>query len=106
MRLLADESCDFSVVHALRDEGHDVLVVLELCPGAEDQYVTELATRDERVLLPEDKDFGRLVYARGSSSCGVLLLRFPATARSELCHAVVRLIGKEGNELQGAYTVL
>jgi len=106
MRLLADESCDFSVVYILRDEGHDVIAVLELCPGAEDQYVIELAARDKRVLLTEDKDFGRLVYAKGSSSRGVLLLRFPATARSELCHAVVRLIEQEGNKLQGAYTVL
>jgi hypothetical protein len=29
MRFLADESCDFAVVRALRDEGHEVLAVAE-----------------------------------------------------------------------------
>ena len=34
MRLLADESCDFSVVRALRAAGHDVLAVSEVALGA------------------------------------------------------------------------
>jgi hypothetical protein len=31
MRFLADESCDFAVVRALRAAGHDVLAVAETC---------------------------------------------------------------------------
>lgn len=45
MRFLADESCDFAVVRALRDEGYDVQAIIEVCPGAEDRYVIELAIR-------------------------------------------------------------
>ncbi len=63
MRFLADESCDFAVVRALRAAGHDVLAIAELTPRAEDDAVTDLAVREERLLLTEDKDFGRLVYA-------------------------------------------
>ena len=32
MRFLADESCDFAVVHALRANGNDVLAVSEIAP--------------------------------------------------------------------------
>ena len=39
MRFLADESCDFAVVRALRQAGYDVLAVAEDSPGIEDEQV-------------------------------------------------------------------
>jgi hypothetical protein len=33
MRFLADESCDFRVVRALRDAGHDLIAVAEAAPS-------------------------------------------------------------------------
>ena len=63
MRFLADESCDFIVVRALRSAGHDVLSVAEAARGAKDPVVLGLAREQNRVLLTEDKDFGRLIYA-------------------------------------------
>jgi hypothetical protein len=35
MRFLADESCDFRVVQALRAASHDVVTVTEFTQGAE-----------------------------------------------------------------------
>ena len=34
MRFLADESCDFAIIRALRKEGYDVLAVSEITPRA------------------------------------------------------------------------
>jgi hypothetical protein len=42
VRFLADESCDFAVVTALRTAGHDVSAVGEINPGAEDPAVLVL----------------------------------------------------------------
>jgi hypothetical protein len=39
VRFPADESCDFSVVRALRAVGHDVVAVAELWPRAEETIV-------------------------------------------------------------------
>ncbi len=64
MRFLADENCDFAVVRALRAAGHDVVAIVEISPRAEDNVVIDLAMREGRILLTEDKDFGQLVYAR------------------------------------------
>lgn len=58
MRFLADESCDLAIVRALRAAGHDVLGVAEVSQGADDELVIDLAVREERILLTEDKDFG------------------------------------------------
>ena len=77
MRFLADESCDFAVVTALRGAGHDVFAITEINPGAEDDAVLAMARSEARVVLTEDKDFGLLVYAGGHETAGVLLIRFP-----------------------------
>ena len=65
MRFLADESCDFCVVRALRTVGHDVVAVAEVAKGAKDPTVIKLALEEGRILLAEEKDFGRLVFAAG-----------------------------------------
>lgn len=75
MRLLADESCDFAVVRALRAAGRDVVAVVELSLRAEDEQVMDLAVREGRIVLTEDKDFGQLVYARSRATGGVLRVR-------------------------------
>jgi hypothetical protein len=49
MRFLADESCDFSVVRALRAEGHDIVAIAEISPREEDDDVRERALKDDRL---------------------------------------------------------
>ena len=60
MHFLADESCDFSVVRALRSADHDVVAIAEVSPREEDDAVMERAARGGRILLTEDKDFGQV----------------------------------------------
>jgi len=106
MRFLADESCDFAVVRALRTEGYDVLAVVETHRGVEDSFVLELARQEKRILLTEDKDFGQLVYASTWHEGGVILIRFPAGARTRLADAALQAVQKLATKLVGAFTVL
>ena len=62
MRFLADESCDFSVVRALRSADHDVVAIAEVSPREEDDAVMERAVRGGPHLAYRSKDFGQLVY--------------------------------------------
>ena len=105
MRFLADESCDFAVVTALRAAGHDVSAVVETHPGAKDAVVLALARSESRVLLTEDKDFGLLTYGDGQQTAGVVLIRFPANVRSGLGQAIVDIVRELGNRLAGAFVV-
>ena len=77
MNFVADESCAGPVIRALREAGHDVVAIAEIAKGATDEQVLERAVSEKRVLITEDRDFGELVYARGRSSAGVILVRFP-----------------------------
>ncbi len=81
MRFLADESCDFAVVRALRAEGHLVTEVSETARGASDDRVVAMSIREGAVLLTEDKDFGQLVFAEKRATGGVIFIRFPAPFR-------------------------
>lgn len=103
MRFLADECCDIAVVKALRLAGHDVLAVREICQGAEDAQVIELALYEERILLTEDKDFGQLVYAHGEKTFGVIFLRYPTPARQQICKWVIKLVEQQGDSLRGCF---
>jgi predicted nuclease of predicted toxin-antitoxin system len=58
LSFLADESCDFGVVRALRAEGHDVLAVAEMMIRSDDRELIAFAQSQERILITEDKDFG------------------------------------------------
>lgn len=103
MRFLVDECCDSAVVTALREAGHDVLVVQGQIQGAEDIHVIELALRERRILLTEDKDFGQLVYAHGQRTLGVIFLRYPMSARQQISRDVVEVIRQRGENLSGCF---
>ena len=106
MRFLADESCDFTVVRALRGANYDVTAIAETGSGAEDDAVLGSARSETRILLTEDKDFGQLAYASGHETAGVVLIRYPSNARSSLGQAVVNLVAELGGRLSGAFVVL
>jgi predicted nuclease of predicted toxin-antitoxin system len=106
LNFLADESCDFGVVRALRENGHDVVPVCEFAKRLEDSDVIDLSAREDRILITEDKDFGQLVYAHGHGSRGVILVRYPATARRRLFDDIVKLAEQKGDALRTSFVVL
>jgi len=81
MRFLADECCDLAAVRSLRADGHDVLALSDLQNRSVDTEVIELALTENRILVTEDKDFGWLVLAARIDSPGVILIRFPVSAK-------------------------
>jgi len=80
VQFLADESLDMAVVPALRLAGFDVRAVAEERPGTADEDVAALAMADDRILLTEDRDFGRIVYALLRETGGVIYMRYLARA--------------------------
>jgi len=103
VRFLADESCDFAVVRALRGIGHDVLAVSEIYPRAEDSFVINLALKKGRILITEDKDFGQLVFAYGRKTRGIILIRYPSKNRRKLSEDMVNVIKRFGRHLKGNF---
>lgn len=106
MRFLADESCDFAVVRALRKAGHNVKAVAEMSPGISDEEVAVLAAGEKRILITEDKDFGQMIYTKSRASAGVIFICFPANARLSMADMIVRLAEEHGDRLHRRFVVV
>ena len=106
LRFLADESCDFTIVRALRADGYDVVAVGESMSRSVDALVIEQASREQRILLTEDKDFGWLVFVKAAESAGVILVRYPGHARAALGQVLSQLARERADQVRGAFTVV
>lgn len=80
IKFLADESCDFTVVRALRALGYDVVSVAESFASASDLKILEMSVEEKRLLLTEDKDFGDWIFAHGEEIKNFTVLE-PGRAR-------------------------
>ena len=105
MKFLADESCDFVVVRALREEGYDVVAVCEKTPSMVDEDVIKLAGKEKRILITEDKDFGQIFYAFTDKKYTVILIRYPNNIRKKLAQDMVSLIKSHGKKIDGCFVV-
>ena len=103
---MADESCDFGVVRMLRSSGYDVKAIVELMPSASDLQVLREATREGRILLTEDKDFGEWIFAQGQAVSGVVLIRYPAYLRKQMIRSMLEVVTEHGTQLRNVYCVL
>ena len=97
MKFLVDESSGLSLVCHLESLGHDVASVQEDRPGIEDSEVCAWANREGRVIISNDKDFGRLVFLGKLTSRGVILPRLQDEMATNKVHVISNILtGYEG----------
>jgi predicted nuclease of predicted toxin-antitoxin system len=106
VRFLADENVEQPLVSWLRESGHDVICVGDMAPGATDDEVLDLADRDRRVLLTNDKDFGEIAHRRGRPAAGVVLLRLKTQDGSKKASHLARALPLLGERLEGRFAVV
>ncbi len=76
MRILADENMPDPTIELLRRAGHDVHFVKETMPREADPDILTVATREYRLLVTQDKDFGDIVVKQNQPApYGVVLFR-------------------------------
>lgn len=57
--ILADEGLNGNLVKALREEGYEITWIKETDPGLADEEIIALARKSGKILITEDKDFGK-----------------------------------------------
>lgn len=75
VKFLADVNIEKRIVLFLRSAGYDVLWVPEYDCRLTDDQLLRLATREKRILITNDKDFGTLVFLQKKVACGIVLFR-------------------------------
>jgi predicted nuclease of predicted toxin-antitoxin system len=95
VRFLVDRCAGHRLAEWLRTQGHDVVEVSGLGPDPGDRVILDMATRQDRILITIDTDFGRLVHG-GAGHAGLLRLPdVPAAQRIELLADVLRRHGMD-----------
>jgi predicted nuclease of predicted toxin-antitoxin system len=106
IRLVADESVDFSIVRLLRINGYDVLSIAESNSSLTDTAVLALAAKNKSLLLTEDKDFGELVFRLKMNHNGILLIRLINFSSTEKANLVLLTLKKHYAKLPHVFSVL
>ena len=74
--LLVDENIDPDLINHLRNQGFNVKDVHEAgLIAAKDTEWLELAKLEERVIITQDNDFGRIVFTQSTDFIGIIFLR-------------------------------
>lgn len=104
--ILTDENVDYRIVKYLRDKSYKIIGILEDFRGISDKEVIELARNKEAILLTEDKDFGKWVFAHKEKTKGVIYLRYTGGEIKTICNALIYLLSKYGDVLHKKFAVI
>jgi len=75
LKFLVDSSTGKHVFDFLLEKDFDVKYVSYIMPGNNDEDILKLAEKEKRILITNDKDFGKLVYKLKQPAYGIILLR-------------------------------
>lgn len=102
-KLLLDENIGGIVISSLRETGYDVVSVLETFPGAEDEEVLKKATKENRILVTLDKDFGKLIYLYSQKHVGVIFLRPTRETPENIYSLLLGVLTRYLDEIKGKF---
>ena len=103
---VADESCPWPVVEAVRMAGFDVTSVQEDAPGSLDENILRDSLPAGRVVLTQDRDFGELVMRGRAEAVGVVFLRLHGRDWRAISTRVVAALREIGDKANGAICVI
>jgi len=106
LHFLADEGFSFQITSLLREKGYNVKWIGEISPGVSDRVVCDIAEKDQRIILTDDKDFGELAVRYKLKAVGVVLLRISASLKVLRLKRVLELLEKFPGKLKGYMVVI
>jgi len=105
MKFIADENLGVRVPQYLKNLGFDIIWVKEIAPGKADIQILEIANKEKRVLITQDKDFGELVFKEKLATAGVILLRLKDESVKNKKEVLLHLLSSK-KDFYGKFTVV
>jgi predicted nuclease of predicted toxin-antitoxin system len=106
MRFLVDESTGPAVAEWLRQQGHEVFSVYDEARGMDDNGIIQKASKENWILMTNDKDFGEKVYRERHPHKGVVLLRLDDERADVKIKTIERLLESYTDRLPGQFVVV
>ncbi|GMV83528.1 MAG: hypothetical protein AMXMBFR7_47120 [Planctomycetota bacterium] len=105
MRFLVNACTGPPVAAWLRGRGHEVRSVFDECRGLDDIRILEMAHRERRILITNDKDFADRVHRDGLPHTGAVLLRLRNERAASTIAAMDRLLSRYAARLPSGFAV-
>ena len=99
LKFLVDECTGILVSQKLKELKYDSVSVIECMKGAEDEEILRLAVKERRVIITNDKDFGRL--AGFFKPPGIILLRLKDESIANKVRIVSFVVSSYGDAILG-----
>jgi len=106
IKFLVDESVEFRIVLFLRNLGFDVVSISEEIPSISDPEVLDLAYRQKRVLITNDKGFGGLIFKEKQKSSGIIFIRLPRVSVDEKLVRLTKILQPKHKDLSKVFTTI
>lgn len=104
MKFLVDECTGIGVSKKLCELGFDSVSVIECMKGAEDEEIIQKAVAEKRIIVTNDKGFGRL--ARVYQPSGIVLLRLKDESAENKAKLIAFLVTDYADRLLGNIIVV
>jgi predicted nuclease of predicted toxin-antitoxin system len=105
-KIIADECVDFRIVRTLRVAGFEVISILEESPSVSDRKVLEFAKARQGIVLTEDSDFGRWIFAHKFKNVGVIFLRYTAADIEKITRSLLLVLQTYQDRLARKFVVI
>ncbi|MBL8028388.1 MAG: DUF5615 family PIN-like protein [Fibrobacteres bacterium] len=106
MNFLVDECCGSKFAKALAQLGHNVEFAGDVCKGATDISVVQLAQKNNSIIITEDKDFGELLFRYGYVMPGLILIRLDVDELALRLTLLKSLLNDKQHSIIGHFVIL
>lgn len=106
IRFLADVNIEKAVVDFIRVKGFDVLWATDYDRRMSDKALLNLANREKRILLTNDKDFGELMFLQKKAATGIVLFRIKGQSSRDKTRQIETLLNDHESKLAGCFVVI
>ncbi len=106
IKFLANVNIERPIIEFLSAKGIDVKSVANINKYMTDDNVCELANREQRIILTNDKDFGEIVFFQKKIVWGLVLLRIKGQNVEEKIVRLENLLTKYSDKIINHFVVV
>lgn len=106
IRFLADVNVEKPVVDYLLKEGYDIEWIPDIEIGMSDEGLLQIANREKRIPITNEKDFGELIFLQKRLTSGIILIRAKGLRSREKVRLMKKLLMGYREKLLNHFVVL
>ena len=105
LKFIVDVGVSNKVEKWLIAQGFDAKSVRDIDPRMTDCEIIDIASKENRMVVTMDKDFGELVYKSNLANAGILLLRLESYSAEDKLIVVKNILATHQDKIVGRFCV-